>query len=139
MKRLMVQLMYGSGMRVSECVGLRILDIDFSYQQLVVRASKGNKDRFVPMPGSLIDALRGQIENVKSIHQKDLQAGFGSVFMPTALARKYPNAGFELRWQYLFPGSRPAQDPRTGIIRRHHIHPTVLQKSIRNAARTAGI
>jgi integron integrase len=139
MKSLMIQLMYGSGMRVSECVRLRILDIDFSYQQIVIRAGKGNKDRIVPMPGSVIAALQEQIETIRVMHERDCRAGYGAVFMPTALARKYPNAESELRWQFLFPASRPGQDPRTGIIRRHHLHQSVLQKSISKAARDAGI
>lgn len=139
MKSLMIQLMYGSGMRVSECVRLRILDMDFSYQQIVIREGKGKKDRGVPMPGSLIVALQGQIKRIQVMHERDCQAGYGAVFMPTSLARKYPNAAYELRWQYLFPASRPGQDPRTGIIRRHHLHQSVLQKSIRKAARDAGI
>jgi integrase len=139
MKSLMLRLMYGTGMRVSECVGVRILDLDFSYRQIIVRASKGNKDRVVPMPTSLIEQLKKQLGKVKNLHNKDLVAGYGSVFLPTSLARKFLNAEFELRWQYLFPGSRPGQDPRTGIIRRHHIHQTVIQKVVRKAARDAGI
>ncbi len=139
MKGLMLRLMYGTGMRVSECIGVRILDLDFSYKQIVVRAGKGNKDRVVPMPISLIDELKKQVEKIGLLHGKDLAAGYGSVFLPTALARKFPNAEYELRWQYLFPSSRPGQDPRTGIIRRHHIHETVVQKAIRKAARDAGI
>jgi integron integrase len=139
MKSLMLRLMYGTGMRVSECISVRILDLDFSYQQIVVRAGKGNKDRVVPMPTSLTDQLKKQVDNVRLVHDRDLAAGYGSVYLPTALARKFPNAEFELRWQYLFPSSRPGQDPRTGIIRRHHIHETVVQKAIRKAARDAGI
>lgn len=135
----MLRLMYGTGMRVSECVSVRILDLDFSYQQIVVRDGKGKKDRVVPMPTSLIEQLKDQVEMIKLLHDKDLAAGYGSVYLPTALARKYPNAEYELRWQYLFPSSRPGQDPRTGIIRRHHIHQTVVQKAIRKATRDAGI
>jgi len=107
MKSLMLRLMYGTGMRVTECVSVRVLDVDFPYKQIVVRASKGNKDRVVPMPTSLISSLEAQIEKVKLIHEKDLAAGFGSVFLPTALARKFKNVEYEFRWQYLFPGSRP--------------------------------
>jgi integron integrase len=139
MKSLILRLMYGTGMRVTECVTLRILDLDFSYKQIVVRASKGNKDRVVPMPTSLISELKLQIEKIRRLHAKDLAAGYGSVFLPAALARKYPNAEFELRWQYLFPSSRPGQDPRTGTIRRHHLHQTAVQKATRKASRDAGI
>ena len=136
---LMIQLMYGTGMRVIECVRLRILDIDFSYKQIVVRASKGNKDRVVPIPERLTSFLQAQIEKVRAQHDIDIEQGYGTVFMPTALARKYPNAESELRWQFLFPGSRLAQDPRTGVMRRHHIHQSVIQKKIRQAATEADI
>ena len=139
LRSLMIRLMYGTGMRVIECVRLRILDLDFSYKQIVVRASKGNKDRVVPIPDSLACYLQEQIQVVTKQHDNDLETGFGTVFMPTALARKYPNAESELRWQYLFPASRLAQDPRTGTMRRHHIHQSVIQKSIKKAADKAGI
>ena len=136
---LMVKLMYGTGMRVIECVSLRILDLNFDYKQIVVRAGKGNKDRVVPMPTSLASYLQEQILSVKKQHDKDLKNGFGSVFLPTALARKYQNAEFELRWQYLFPASRLAQDPRSGIVRRHHIHQSVIQRVVKKATSDAGI
>jgi len=139
LRGLMGRLMYGTGMRVIECVRLRILDVDFSYKQIVVRASKGKKDRVVPMPDVLIDSLQKQILRVKEQHDADSMAGFGTVFMPTALARKYPNAESELRWQYLFPASRLAQDPRSGIMRRHHIHQSSIQRMIKKAATRAGI
>lgn len=135
----MVKLMYGTGMRVIECVSLRILDLNFDYKQIVVRAGKGNKDRVVPMPESLASYLQEQILTVKKQHDKDLKNGFGSVFLPTALARKYPNAEFELRWQYLFPASRLAQDPRSGIVRRHHIHQSVIQRVVKKATSDAKI
>ncbi|MEW8508717.1 MAG: integron integrase [Candidatus Thiodiazotropha sp.] len=136
---LMIRLMYGTGMRVMECVRLRVLDLDFDYRHILVRAGKGNKDRCVPMPESLIPALQYQIRRVSQVHKQDVEAGFCSVFLPDALARKYPNADKELRWQFLFPASRIAQDPRTGIARRHHIHQTVIQKGIKQAAAKAGI
>ena len=139
MTGLMIRLMYGTGMRVMECVRIRLLDVDFAYKQIVVRASKGKKDRVVPLPESLLEAVHKQMNHVQHLHQNDLTAGFGSVFIPLALSRKYPNAEFETRWQFLFPASRLAQDPRTGIMRRHHIHQTVIQKSIRKAASKAGI
>ena len=139
LKGLMIRLMYGTGMRVIECVRLRILDLDFSYKQIVVRASKGNKDRVVPMPDSLANDLQAQIYKVKRQHDNDLEQGFGTVFMPTALARKYPNADTELRWHYLFSASRLAQDPRTGVMRRHHIHQSAIQRAIKKAATCAGI
>ena len=135
----MARLMYGTGMRVTECVRLRILDIDFSYQQIIVREAKGKKDRGVPIPKKLTSFLQEQILKVKSQHDEDLKAGFGAVFMPNALARKYPTAEYELRWQYLFPASRIAQDPRSGIMRRHHIHQSALQRAIKRGATQAGI
>jgi integron integrase len=135
----MARLMYGTGMRVTECVRLRILDLDFPYKQILVRDAKGKKDRGVPIPDKLACNLQEQILKVKARHDEDLEAGFGSVFMPNALARKYPNAGKELRWQYLFPASRLAQDPRSGIMRRHHIHQSVLQRAIKKAATQTGI
>lgn len=139
MNRLMVNLMYGSGMRVMECVRLRILDLDFDYRNVVVRAGKGKKDRSVPMPESLIEPLKMQIAAVKQLHKKDQAAGFGSVYLPDALARKYPNAEREFRWQYVFPSSRIAEDPRSGAVRRHHIHQSVIQRCIKQSAARAGI
>ncbi len=139
LRGLMVKLMYGTGMRVIECVSLRILDLNFDYKQIIVRAGKGNKDRVVPMPDSLTNVLQEQILSIKKQHDKDLEHGFGTVFLPTALARKYPNAETELRWQYLFPASRLAQDPRSGIVRRHHIHQSVIQRVVKKATSDAGI
>jgi integron integrase len=118
---------------------LRILDIDFSYQQINVRNSKGKKDRVVPLPLKLGGHIQAQIDVVRKQHEIDLEQGFGTVFMPTALARKYPNAESELRWQFVFPGSRLAQDPRTGVMRRHHIHQSVVQRKIRQAATKVNI
>jgi integron integrase len=139
MHSLMIRLMYGTGMRVMECVRLRILDLDFSYRQIVVRESKGKKDRVVPMPDVLLNQLQKQVKWVEQIHRKDIEAGFGTVFLPEALARKYPNAERELRWQYLFPASRLAQNPRTGIMHRHHIHESAIQKAVKQAATKANI
>lgn len=136
---LMVRLMYGTGLRVMECVRLRVMDLDFDYRQILVRMGKGDKDRSVPMPETLHPLLEQQGAQVKVLHEQDLAAGFGSVFLPDALARKYPNADKELGWQYLFPATRVARDPRTGVMRRHHLHPSVVQKAVRSAARRAGI
>ena len=139
MKGLMIRLMYGSGLRVMECVRLRIMDLDFDYKQVTIRFSKGKKDRVVPMPDTLIEQLHAQVRWRQRLHEKDHDARITGVFIPPALARKYPNAENELRWQYLFPSSRVSQDPRSGKIRRHHLHQTVIQKSIRIAANNAGI
>ncbi|MES9834655.1 MAG: integron integrase [Candidatus Thiodiazotropha sp. DIVDIV] len=136
---LILHLMYGTGMRVMECVRLRLLDLDFDYRHIVVRAGKGKKDRTVPMPDVLIEALQSQIEKVKEQHETDLAAGFGSVFLPNALSRKYPNADKELRWQYLFPASQIAQDPRTGEMRRHHLHQSTIQKMVKRTVEAAEI
>ncbi|MCG7874424.1 MAG: integron integrase [Candidatus Thiodiazotropha lotti] len=137
--QLILQLMYGTGMRVMECVRLRLLDLDFDYRNIIVRAGKGKKDRTVPMPDLLIPSLQAQVEQVQAQHKNDLKAGFGSVFLPDALSRKYPNADKELRWQYLFPASRIAQDPRTGVLRRHHLHQSAVQKMVKRAATATAI
>jgi len=113
---------------------LRVMDIDFEYASIAVRMGKGNKDRLVPLPRSLESALRDQVAAVGNLHQRDLAAGFGSVFLPDALNRKYPNADRELRWQFLFPATGLAMDPNSGLMRRHHIHQSVVQKAVRRAA-----
>ena len=136
---LMLRLMYGTGMRVMECVRLRVQDLDFENGRVEVRMSKGKKDRVVPLPERLKDTLARQIDRVGQLHEKDLSAGFGTVYLPDALSRKYPNAERELRWQFVFPASRLAQDPRTGVMRRHHIHQTAVQKAVKRAATEAGL
>ena len=133
---LMAGLLYGAGMRLMECIRLRVLDVDFGYRQIQVRDGKGGKDRVVPMPGYLREVLRRRIEETQHIHTLDLKDGYGEVFLPEALARKYPNAPREFRWQYVFPSTRLSADPRSGKIRRHHIHESALQKNIKNAANT---
>ena len=137
--QLMASLLYGCGMRLMECVRLRIFDIDFDYKQIVIRKAKGNKDRVVPLPDKLADRLRSQIECVKNLHADDLKEGFGEVYLPYALNRKYPNAAKETGWQYLFPSTRMSVDPRTGNVRRHHIHENGLQKKVKQAALNADI
>lgn len=134
---LLAGLQYGTGMRLMEVIRLRILDIDFAYQQIVIRNAKGNKDRLVPLPECYREQLRKQIEFVKNQHELDLQHGHGEVYLPDALNRKLPNAAKELRWQFLFPASRISSDPRSGAVRRHHIHETSLQKKIKQAATDA--
>jgi len=114
--KLIVALLYGTGMRVLEGLRLRIQDIDFEYQRIYIHQSKGKKDRYVPLPISLIDELRSQIKQVEKIHARDVEAGYGEVILPGALSRKYPNAGRELRWQFLFPSVRLAVDPHGGAI-----------------------
>lgn len=136
---LMARLLYGCGLRLMECVRLRIFDIDFAYHQIIVRDGKGKKDRVVPLPNLLSNALREQIDFVKQLHQSDLKEGFGEVYLPDALARKYPNAAKEIGWQYLFPSSRLSVDPRSNKTRRHHIHENALQRHIKRATGDAGL
>ena len=137
--KLMAQLLYGSGLRLMECVRLRLKDIDFHYKTVTVRDGKGEKDRVTPLPDSVIPALRRQIERVRLLHQEDLANGFGEVYLPHALDQKYPNAGRELAWQYLFPAPKRALDPRSNKERRHHIDSSGLQRAVKGAARNASI
>lgn len=132
--QLMANILYGCGLRLMECVRLRILDVDFGYRQIIARDTKGKKDRVVPIPESIRDPLEQQIEKVRDIHTGDLKKGLGQVFLPGGLARKYPNAESEFRWQYLFPAARVSLDPRSGKARRHHLHENSLQKQIKKAA-----
>lgn len=137
--KLIAMVMYGGGLRVMETMRLRVKDIDFDNHQIVVRDGKGENDRFTILPDALIRPLQLQLDHVKALHQKDLADGFGSVYLPPALNRKYQNAHKELIWQYLFPASDLAKDKQTGITRRHHLHETVVQKAIKEAARRARI
>lgn len=136
---LMAHMLYGSGMRLMECVRLRIKDLDFGHSRILVREGKGNKDRITMLPAALAQPLQAQIAQVKKLHQFDLQHGFGAVELPTALARKYPNAEREIAWQYVFPSDRLSRDPHTGQTRRHHLDPSGLQKAVARAVRDAGI
>ena len=137
--RLMIGLMYGTGMRLMECVRLRVKDIDFDYSQIIVREGKGDKDRIVPLPEKYRDELRLHIEKAHEIHQQDLSNDAGSVYLAEALARKYPNAQKEFHWQFVFFATRVSHDPKSGALRRHHIHPSSLQKSVKSAADSAKI
>jgi integron integrase len=138
-QHLMAALLYGTGMRLMECVRLRVQDVDFEYRQLVVRDGKGQKDRVVPLPQRLVEALRAHLERVQALHQEDLAGGFGEVYLPGALARKWPNAPREWGWQYVFPSGRLSVDPRSGKTRRHHVHENGLQKAVKTAAQKGGI
>jgi integron integrase len=136
---LMARLMYGTGMRLMECVRLRVADLDFGHGTIAVRNGKGGKDRIVPLPARLREPLEGHLARVREQHERDLSAGAGSVFLPDALARKYPNAAREWIWQYVFPSSRLAQDPKSGQVRRHHLHESSLQREIKAAGQRAAI
>jgi integron integrase len=132
-------LLYGSGLRLMECLRLRVKDLDFEHRAITVRGGKGGKDRVVTMPDPCIEPLKQQLALVRRLHNKDLQDGFGAVWLPYALARKYPRAASEFGWQYLFPASKRSVDPRSGVTRRHHLDESCLQRAIRLAIRKAGI
>ena len=136
---LILQLLYGSGLRLMELARLRVKDIDFSASLLFVRNSKGDKDRTTMLPEAVTASLRSHLEKVKVIHEKDLASGYGEVFLPDALERKYPNAAKEWGWQYVFPSSKPSVDPRSGKIRRHHINEKTVQNAVKEAVKKAGI
>ncbi len=138
-QKLMASLLYGTGMRLMDCVRLRVQDIDFGYCQIVIRDGKGKKDRVVPLPERLIEPLKTHLAEVLKIHRDDLENGGGEVYLPDALSRKYPNAAKEWGWQYAFPSGRLSVDPRSGKVRRHHIHENGLQKAVKKAAAQAGI
>jgi len=116
---LQASLLYGAGMRLRECLSLRVKDLDFDYQQIAVRDAKGHKDRVTMMPTSAADALKTQLANARGLHLRDLADGFGRVYLPFALARKYPHADREWGWQYVFPASTRSRDPLSGTTRRH--------------------
>lgn len=136
---LMASLLYGCGMRLMECVRLRIFDIDFDYNQIMIRDAKGNKDRVTPLPQKLIQPINQQLELARQTHDEDIANGLGEVFIPIALSRKYPNAAREIGWQYVFPSSRVSIDPRSNKARRHHIHENGLQRKIKKAGPNANI
>jgi len=137
--QLMVQLMYGSGLRQAECCNLRIKDVDLSMSELIVRQGKGRKDRRTVLPDLLRATLENQIHFVEQLHNCDSLAGFGEVYLPEALARKFPHAADETKWQFLFPALKPAPDPATGVIRRHHVHASWVRKKVRAAVNDSGI
>ena len=137
--RLMAGLLYGSGLRLMECVRLRVKDVDFGYAQVVVRDGKGAKDRVTMLPVNLARPLERHLQKVKAQHEEDVEAGLGSVYLPMALERKYPKAQKEWSWQYIFPSPRISTDPRSQEKRRHHVEESSLQLAMKKAVRASGI
>jgi len=137
--QLVVLLLYGTGMRILECLRLRIQDIDFDLGHITIRNPKGGRDRVTMLPDSTRERLQDHLIDVRTLHEMDLAEGFGNVYLPHALARKYPHADREWKWQYVFPASKRGVDPRSGIVRRHHLHESVIRKAIYAATRSAGI
>ncbi len=138
-KWLIVSVLYGAGLRLQEGLMLRVKDIDFSYRQILVRDGKGGKDRVTMLPESVIQPLHVHLGRVRALHRADIEAGFGEVWLPHALSRKYPRAGYEWGWQFVFPSGNRSADPDTGVIRRHHIYPDTVHRAIKRAAGAARI
>lgn len=137
--KLLVELLYGSGLRSLECVRIRVKDLDFARHELTIRDGKGSKDRRTMLPESLCLPLQHHLQTVKQLHQQDVANGHGAVYLPFALAQKYPNAAKEWRWQYVFPATKLSVDPRSGIWRRHHLDESVMTRAIKKATDAAGI
>jgi len=137
--RLMAKILYGSGLRVSECVRLRVKDIDLNQLQITVRSGKGRKDRYTVLPASLVTGWQTHLRRIKRIHERDLKLGNGRAYLPPALERKFPHAGSEWIWQYVFASKSLSIDPRSGIKRRHHMNTSTLQKAVKRAAGLAQI
>lgn len=136
---LIASLLYGSGLRIMECLRMRVKDVDLEKGEILVREGKGFKDRVTMLPVSLVQPLKDHLVRVKALHEEDLKTGYGEVFMPMALARKYPNAGRSWGWQYVFPSRNLSVDPLSGVIRRHHADEKNVQRATRRAVNEAGI
>ena len=137
--QIMVKILYGSGLRAIECLRLRVKDLDFDMNQIIVRDGKGKIDRATILPVDIKDPLRTHLIFIKQLHENDLSKGFGRVYLPYALEKKYKNADMEFVWQYVFPAKTISIDPRSGIKRRHHIHQSSLNKAVKKAAKMARI
>jgi integron integrase len=135
----MASLLYGAGLRLRECLKLRVKDIDFGYRQILVRDGKGAKDRVTMLPGSLVEPLQAHLVQVQALHARDLADGCGDVELPDAIARKYPRAPYEWGWKFVFPSHSRSVDPRTGVIRRHHVYENFVIRGVKAAAHAAGI
>jgi integron integrase len=136
---LMASLLYGAGLRLTECLRLRVKDVDFGYGQIVVRDGKGAKDRITMLPASVVEPLRRQLLVAKALHEADVAAGCGDVELPHALARKNPRAPYQWAWKWVFPSGRLSEDPRSGVRRRHHVYENYLTRGVKEAVRAAGI
>ena len=137
--QLIVSLLYGTGMRLMEGLRLRVKDLDFEYRQITIRDGKGQKDRLTMLPESLVESLQQQLLKTQRLHEQDLAMGYGAVEMPYALARKYPNAEKEWKWQFVFPSWKRSLDPRSKTVRRHHLYERSVQRSVKRAMQQAGI
>ncbi|MBS0456700.1 MAG: integron integrase [Proteobacteria bacterium] len=136
---LQASLLYGAGLRLLECLRLRVQDVDFVRREITVRHGKGGKDRRTMLPAVVVEALQAQLAQARRVHERDLAAGYGQVWLPDALARKYLHAAREWVWQYVFPASKRSTDPRSGVVRRQHIDESVLQRAVKQAVHRAGI
>jgi integron integrase len=132
-------LQYGSGLRLIESVRLRVFDLDFDHRAIYVRNGKGGKDRVVTLADEIILPLQRHLETVRTLHERDIAEGFGSVYLPFALSKKYPNADLEWKWQYVFPATQRSVDPRSNVTRRHHVDESCVRKAVKSAVRAAGI
>ena len=138
-KWLMASLLYGAGLRLRECLNLRVKDVDFGYRQILIRDGKGGKDRVTMLPAPLVEPLQAHLARVKALHERDLVDGCGDVELPDAIAQKYPRAPYEWGWKFVFPSYKRSVDPKTGVIRRHYMYENYLIRGVKLAARAAGI
>ena len=138
-KWLMASLLYGAGLRLTECLKLRVKDVDFAYRQVLVRDGKGAKDRVTMLPEAVVQPLQAHLGRVNALHRRDLAQGYGEAWLPHALARKYPRAGYAWAWQFVFPSGNRSPDPESGVVRRHHVYPDTISRAVKGAARRAGI
>lgn len=136
---LVASLLYGSGMRIMEVLRLRVKDVDFARREILIREAKGFKDRLTMLPVALVEPLKAHMARVQKLHEEDLKAGYGEVYMPMALDRKYPTGGRSWSWQYVFPSAKLSVDPRSGVVRRHHLDEKTVQRAVKRAVQSAGI